>query len=891
MKRIVSLLLTLTMICGICAGLAPEADALHNWIQDRSKVKGSDYTKSDKMAQLLDQIFDGSLSVYSNSKCTTLVNAPIGSSVMKNNGVAMYVGPYGGPAKNSGTSCWIYAQGVYYTLFQDHVYNNKPNTTHSENIDFSGTATKNCTYENFKAWGVRQGVGAMLRAAGHSMILLGYDEEKIITLEGNANSAGLVCIRERSWDQVSSKYSSFAFIVQPTEEYMQEHYGYCKHENMDSFGSCPDCGYTYNWERTFDSSKVGCYKATAACTAKSDLPYSASENIAGAFSPGDTVEVQGSVTNAAGETWYKVVLESGQTGYVPAECFEFESDISLQVTCTGFQPADQYTMKAASYVLRGTVTSNYPLKKIDAYLDGTWYASWTASNQNTTSVSLQPTNINYKLAFGSLGVGTHVIELTASSYTHETAVTCHKSTFYIIPSDTSSCSHNYATISTVAPTCTEEGLLVYQCEYCSNTYTEAYPETGHNYVNGYCSACGTLDVNFVFVPAELKVGAVSGEPGQTVSVPVTIASNPGFANFAFTASCDSALSLESVTAGEKLTGGTLSMGNYITWSSSANVTGDGTLFYMNFKIAESAAHGDYPVSLSLRSNSTWYFRDENSNARDINFMAGIVTCKNVPAATVMSAGVEQSSFATVEEAVKSCADGQYIRLNKNQTVALALTDDLYIDLNGHDLTGTVTGGKVYGMDSATDQYTADGAGRFACTDNENAVIPEPFSYVNGRRYAAVAEGNSYSFHRFYMAITHATVKPNTEGVGYKALFIADDVLAARVDSYGFVMQLPGNEPVTASKKGGSFVSNETVTLRVDGYRVEDWGEELLTAQVFLTVDGNAVTAASCSFSLRQLMEKVNSNAAALTTDQKTALSAWIEKYHVMQTWNTNNIYN
>lgn len=890
MKRIISLLLALTLACGICAGLAPQADALHVWIQDRSKVKGSDYTKSDIMAQKLEEIFDGNLSVYSNSKCTTPVSAPIGSSVMKNNGVAMYVGPYGGTAVNSGTSCWIYAQGVYYTLFEDYVLNNKGQTGNSENIDFSGTATKNCTYENFKAWGVRQGVGAMLRAAGHSMILLSYDEEKIVTLEGNANSAGLVCIRERSWDQVSSKYSSFAFIVQPKEEYMQEHYGTCKHENMDQFGACPDCGYTFNWARTLDSTSVGCYEAISACAVKEDKPYSASENIIGAFSPGDTVEVQGSVTNWFGETWYKVHLESGETGYVPADCFQFESDISLQVSCTGFQPVDQYTMKAASYVLRGTVTSNYPLKQIDAYLDGTWYAAWTASNESTTTVSLQPTNINYKLAFGSLSVGTHVIELRATSYTHESAVTCHKSTFYIVPSDTSSCSHNYATISTVAPTCTEEGLLVYQCEYCSNTYTEAYPETGHNYVSGYCTACGALDVSYVFVPAELTVGAATGEPGQTVSVPVSIASNPGFAAFAFTATCDEVLSLDSVTAGPLLTGGTLSLGNYITWSGSENVTGDGVLFYLNFAVSEAAELEDYQVSLGLRSGSTWYFRDENSNARDINFTAGMVTCKTLPAATVMAAGVEQGSYTTVEQALENCTDGQYIRLNKDQAVALELTADLYIDLNGFDLSGTLTGGKVYGVDSTTDGYTADRTGIFSCTDGGSPVVPEAFAYVNGRRYAAITEGSGYSFHRFYMAITHATLKPTTEGVGYKAVFAADPALKERIDSYGFVLQLPGNDPVTASKDGSSLVSLEAVTLRVDGYLVDDWGEELLTAQVFITVDGNTLTASACSYSLRQLMEQINENAAALTDTQKQALSSWIEKYPLMQTWNTENLY-
>lgn len=886
MKRLISLILAFALVFGICAGFAPDANALHNWIQDRSKVKGSDYTKSDIMAQKLESIFDGHITVYHDSKGTNPVSATIGSDVMKNNGVAMYLVSPSGKVLNSGTSCWIYAQGVYYTLFEDYIYSNKSMLGNSDLIDFSTTATKNCTYSNFKAWGVRQGVGAMLRAAGHSMIVLGYDENKLITLEGNANSNGLVCIRERSWDQLENKYSSFDFIMQPTEEYMQEHYGYCKHENMNDFGACPDCGYTYDWARTFSSTTVGCYEVIQACTVKSDLPYSASENINGAFSPGDTVEVQGSVTNYFKEVWYKLHLEDGSVGYAPAECFQFESDLSLQVSCTDFQPKDQYTMKAASYVLRGTVTSNYPLKKIDAYLDGTWYASWSASNQNTTKVSLQPTNINYKLAFGKLSVGTHVIELKAASYVHDTAVTCHKSTFYIIPSDTSGCTHNYATIQTVAPSCTEEGLLVYQCEYCSNTYTEAYPELGHNYVNGYCVACGALDTSFVFVPAELKVGTVSGEPGQTVSVPVTIESNPGFSIFAFTANYDDALTLTGVTAGPLLQNGTLSSSTYINWSSSKNVTGDGTLFYLNFTVSQDAPKGDYPISLGLRANSTWYFRDENSNARDINFHAGKLTCTSIPAATVLP---QQKSYETLQEAVNNCPEGQYVRLNKDQTAKLTLTKDLYVDLNGFDLSGTITGAQVYGMDSSTDGYDAANVGYFSCTDGSGQpVVPQSFSYINSRRYAALSGEAGYSFHRFYLGITYATVKPTTEGVGYKAVFAADNMLSEKIDGFGFILQLPGNDPVTVSKK--DFVSQDTVTLRVDGYLVDAWGEEPLTAQVYMTVDGETVTSSACSYSLRQLVELVNDNASKLTTEQKTALAAWIEATPIMQAWKVGNLY-
>ncbi len=629
-NRIISGILVAVLLLGLCAGFAPKAEALHLWITDRSSLKGSSYTKSDVMAQKLEEIFDGNISVYYDSKCTNPVSAPIGSYVMKV-GSPMYAGPYGGPYINYGSSCWIYANGVYYTLFKDYVLNNTGQTGNSENIDMTTTATRNCTYENFKAWGVRQGVGAQLRTASHSMIVLGYDEEKLITLEGNVSN-GLVCVRERSWDQLENKYTSFDFIVQPKESYMQEYYNYCMHENFSDFGACSDCGFEYNWERTLDSSAIGCYKVTAACTARADVPYTASTNVATAYSPGDFVEVRGSVVNAFGEIWYQLYLEDGSTAYAPASCLEFDSALSLVVTCTGFKPADQETLEAKSYTLRGTVTSNYPLKQIDAYLDGVWFAKWTASNQNTTTVSLSSTNINYNLAFGKQEVGTHKIKLVATAYAHSTSLTFHESTFYTIPSEVPECAHSYAHIDGTDATCTETGLLTYQCENCSYTFTEEIPELGHSYENGYCTRCGALDVNHTFVYAELTAGTATAYPGSTVSVPVSIEKNPGFAVFSFTVGYDeNTLTLTGATAAPMLTGGTLSTsGNLVNWNASQNITGDGVLFYLNFTVAENAALGSSPITMGLKSGSAWYFRDQYSNAREINLHGGSVSIEAVP---------------------------------------------------------------------------------------------------------------------------------------------------------------------------------------------------------------------------------------------------------------------
>lgn len=65
----------------------------------------------------------------------------------------------------------------------------------------------------------------------------------------------------------------------------------------------------------------------------------------------------------------------------------------------------------------------------------------------------------------------------------------------------------------------------------------------------------------------------------------------------------------------------------------------------------------------------------------------------------------RSYYGSLQEAVDNCDPScQYIYLIEDQEVQLTLNADLYLDLNGKDLTGTVVtnGHKLYGMDWQTD---------------------------------------------------------------------------------------------------------------------------------------------------------------------------------------------
>lgn len=230
-KRALSCLFLLAALLILLPLTATEVNAEYTLITDRAEVDGSDFTESEAMAKTLNDIFDGDASIYADKSCTIPVDTYLGTSPVKNNGVSMHVGPEGEAYLNRGTSCYIYANGVYYTLFGEVTGAGEPGEN-SEMLTLTGSRSP--SYERFQAWGVRQGVGALIRASGHSMIVLDYDEESITVLDGNSDGRGRVSICTRSWEKFA-KYYYVSYIIQPKDAYYSELYG------------CGMCGDSATW--------------------------------------------------------------------------------------------------------------------------------------------------------------------------------------------------------------------------------------------------------------------------------------------------------------------------------------------------------------------------------------------------------------------------------------------------------------------------------------------------------------------------------------------------------------------------------------------------------------------------------------------------------------------
>ena len=272
--------------------------------------------------------------------------------------------------------------------------------------------------------------------------------------------------------------------------------------------------------------------------------------------------------------------------------------------------------------------------------------------------------------------------------------------------------------------------------------------------------------------------------------------------------------------------------------------------------------------------------------------------------TVFAGETQQGGYQTLAAAIDAYdpSQNQYIMLLHDVSISgYTLEVDLYIDLNGFNLTGSIDdseGCQIYAMDSTTNSYTCANTGIFnVVNQNGEAVVPvsnwKTDAAMTGsiKRYMTIAEENGYSFHRFYMGITHMSLKPGTTGVGYKAIFAGDEKVQANVASYGYTLQLEGEDAINVTKSG-SFVSGKAVTLRIDDYDVVNHGTTGLTASVTLTLnDGTVINSASVTKTMQEMVETANDNFANYNAAQQAAMTALVEQYYeTMQSWNVANIY-
>ena len=321
--------------------------------------------------------------------------------------------------------------------------------------------------------------------------------------------------------------------------------------------------------------------------------------------------------------------------------------------------------------------------------------------------------------------------------------------------------------------------------------------------------------------------------------------------------------------------------------------GYGGNIYMN--------HTAATISLAAISNTALYDGTavtSNGNLRIVGTpeLPGVTLNNSTPeVAAVWNGSRLIGQYTTLADAVAAAgtSSANYVQLLNDVTETTTVSGDLYIDLNGHTLSGLTVTGTVYGMDSATNKYDDTGAGSMTVTGTVASAYKSTAAQTGEiYRYLTVKSGSSYSFHRYYMGVTSVVLSPNNDGMGYKATFAGSDTVKAQLQDFGMGVSfdplaesLEGN--IYRTKSGDKFTAGTPFTqklivkniLKKDIPENHDYASTPIYARCFIrTKDGTTLFSAQLGGSLMELVENVDDHWTDYSATQKNAVADMLEQY-------------
>ena len=142
---------------------------------------------------------------------------------------------------------------------------------------------------------------------------------------------------------------------------------------------------------------------------------------------------------------------------------------------------------------------------------------------------------------------------------------------------------------------------------------------------------------------------VTAKAGSEVDIPISISKNPGIAGFKFKISYDKSVLIPiSITKGSAFGNGTLNSNinqggdlsklDEVTayWSNPSNVSADGEMFTVKFKVSDNATDGTYPITLTYEDGDITNQTFDNINPKITN---GAVTLTKVKKGDIYEDGV------------------------------------------------------------------------------------------------------------------------------------------------------------------------------------------------------------------------------------------------------------
>ena len=297
---------------------------------------------------------------------------------------------------------------------------------------------------------------------------------------------------------------------------------------------------------------------------------------------------------------------------------------------------------------------------------------------------------------------------------------------------------------------------------------------------------------------------------------------------------------------------------------------------------------------------------------------------NASAAVCGSDGIFQY-YDSLGKAVSAYSvSAKYIQLCRDVPVDVTIDKNIYLDLNGYDITGKLSvneGCILYCMDSRTDDYTIEdkyGYGKLTNVSGTIKGVPEE-SAVADDGYLKITENGAVSFHRVNLDLTHMTLRAvqsdgePSPGVYYKSNFMGDEKVANAITQYGValsVQEMPNEKNLETKSKYSSYQNggktifkpgqvgnsgngtllkgimkpNNAYLINLRNSHIDIYGRAyILTEEGYMFGGGHKRT-------LKQQTEATDTLWASCDDDKKQALSTMYNTYkNIMDSWNIPNI--
>ena len=181
----------------------------------------------------------------------------------------------------------------------------------------------------------------------------------------------------------------------------------------------------------------------------------------------------------------------------------------------------------------------------------------------------------------------------------------------------------------------------------------------------------------------------------------------------------------------------------------------------------------------------------NSTA-SIATVGGDLIVLNPGVAASLSDSGAWTTYSTVQAAVNACSGRKAKVVLLSDVDALAVTDDLVLDLNGYDIDSVVVeSGKIlYAMDSVTDDYDISD-GNYGKIKKYSGTISAVEATERADSYLLVEESDGISFHRLTLRIDAVALRPSCTGLYYVCEFNGDSLVRDNAESFGVALNVFG----------------------------------------------------------------------------------------------------